>query len=557
MLQFARTAADIAGTTSTLEKRRRLAAYFRSLPESELRRAAVFLTGQPYGRAERRTLNLGWATVARVVEALSGRTSQELGGIYRQHGDVGDWAAAALEGRTDTEDLPLTEITAQLDAIGAAGSTAERDRRLASLLGRLSTDEARYLVKVLTGEMRIGLQEGLVEAALADTFEVPLDGVRRVHMVTGDIGETAVQARRGDLETARLTAFQPFRFMLASPVETPEEAFARMVTAPLWTEEKYDGVRCQLHRAGDRAELFSRDLKATTRTFPELTEAALTLGHDLVLDGEVLAYRGRSVAPFMDLQRRLGRKEVSAKLLREVPVVLVAFDLLALDGVLLLDLPLRERRRHLEDLGLTWPFLLARVEEAHQVEDLERIFQETRERGNEGLMVKDPESLYQPGRRGMAWLKVKRPLATLDCVVTAVEWGHGKRHGVLSDYTFAVLDGETGDLRNVGKAFTGLTDREIAEMTTWFLEHTLADYGHSRLVEPTVVVEVAFDAIMRSPRHRSGYALRFPRIARLRDDKPVAEIDTVGRVEELFRRYFDRYQPLAEVAEVEPDDAPA
>jgi DNA ligase 1 len=557
VLQFARTAADIAGTTSTLEKRRRLAAYFRSLPEPELRRAAVFLTGQPYGRAERRTLNLGWATVGRVVEALSGRTSEELGGIYRQHGDVGDWAAAALEGRPDTEDLPLTEITTQLDAIGAAGSTAERDRLLTSLLGRLSTDEVRYLVKVLTGEMRIGLQEGLVEAALADAFEVPLDGVRRVHMVTGDIGETAVQAQRGDLETARLTAFQPFRFMLASPVETPEEAFSRMVTTPLWTEEKYDGVRCQLHRAGDRAELFSRDLKATTRTFPELTEAALTLGHDLVVDGEVLAYRGRSVAPFMDLQRRLGRKEVSARLRREVPVVLVAFDLLALDGVLLLDLPLRERRRRLEDLGLTWPFLLARVEEAQRVEDLERIFQETRERGNEGLMVKDPESLYQPGRRGMAWLKVKRPLATLDCVVTAVEWGHGKRHGVLSDYTFAVLDADTGDLRNVGKAFTGLTDQEIAQMTTWFLEHTLADYRHSRLVEPTVVVEVAFDAIMRSPRHRSGYALRFPRIARLRDDKPVAEIDTVGRVEELFRRYFDRYQPLAEVAEVEPDDAPA
>ncbi|MBO0709019.1 MAG: ATP-dependent DNA ligase, partial [Candidatus Dormibacteraeota bacterium] len=406
-------------------------------------------------------------------------------------------------------------------------------------------------------ELRIGLQEGLVEAALADAFEVSLEGVRRVHMVTGDIGETAVQAQRGDLETARLTAFQPFRFMLASPVETPEEAFARMVTTPLWTEEKYDGVRCQLHRGGDRAELFSRDLKPTSQTFPELVEAAVGLDHDLVLDGEVLAYRGRSVAPFMDLQRRLGRKAVSARLRREVPVVLVAFDLLALDGTLLLDLPLRERRRRLEDLGLSWPFLLARVEEAHQVADLERIFAETRERGNEGLMVKDPQSLYQPGRRGMAWLKVKRPLATLDCVVTAVEWGHGKRHGVLSDYTFAVLDEAGGDLRNVGKAFTGLTDQEIADMTTWFLEHTVADYGHTRLVEPTVVVEVAFDAIMRSARHRSGYALRFPRIARLRLDKPAAEIDTVGRVEELFRRYFDRYQPLAAVAEVEPDDAPA
>ncbi|MGH7910993.1 MAG: ATP-dependent DNA ligase, partial [Candidatus Dormibacteraceae bacterium] len=409
----------------------------------------------------------------------------------------------------------------------------------------------RYLVKVLSGEVRIGLQEGLVEAAVADAFQVTPEAVRRAHMVTGDIGETAVRAARDDLESARLTPFQPFRFMLASPVETPEEAFRRMVAAPLWTEEKYDGVRCQLHRTGSRAELFSRDLKATTSTFPELVEAALDLEHDLVLDGEVLAYRGQTVAPFFDLQRRLGRKVVSAKLRQEVPVVLVAFDLLALDGAPLVELPLQERRRRLESLGLRWPFLLARVEEAREVTDLERIFAETRQRGNEGLMVKDPRSLYQPGRRGLAWLKVKRPLATLDCVVTAVEWGHGKRHGVLSDYTFAVLDEETGELRNVGKAFTGLTDQEIAGMTTWFLEHTVADYGHARAVETSVVVEVAFDAIMRSPRHKSGYALRFPRIARLRPDKPVGEIDTVRRVEELFRLYFDRYQPLRQVADVD------
>jgi DNA ligase-1 len=200
---------------------------------------------------------------------------------------------------------------------------------------------------------------------------------------------------------------------------------------------------------------------------------------------------------------------------------------------------------------LRWPFLVSRVEEASSEAELDRIFEETRARGNEGLMVKDPASAYLPGRRGMAWLKVKRPLATLDAVVTAVEWGHGKRRGVLSDYTFAVLDEDSGELRNVGKAFTGLTDAEIATMTGWFLEHTIADYGHARAVEQTVVVEVAFDAILRSPRHRSGYALRFPRIVRLRRDKPVAEIDTLGRVEELFHRYFDRYPPLAEVAETE------
>ncbi|MBO0746306.1 MAG: DNA ligase, partial [Candidatus Dormibacteraeota bacterium] len=202
MLDFARTAAAIAGTSSTLEKRRLLAAYLRPLPEAELRRAAVFLTGQPYGRAERRTLNLGWATVSRVVQALSGRSPEELSGLYRRHGDLGDWAAAALAERPGEGDLALTEITTELDAIGSAGTTAARDRLLTTLLSRLSAQEVRYLVKVLTGELRIGLQEGLLEAALADAFEVPLEGVRRVHMVTGDIGETAVQAQRGDLETA-------------------------------------------------------------------------------------------------------------------------------------------------------------------------------------------------------------------------------------------------------------------------------------------------------------------------------------------------------------------
>ncbi|MFZ0217503.1 MAG: ATP-dependent DNA ligase [Candidatus Dormiibacterota bacterium] len=551
MLDFAHAAGAIAGTTSTLAKRRTLADYLRGLPEPELRRAAIFMTGQPYGRAERRTLQLGWATIGHVVERLSGRSPEELRELYRDHGDVGDWARDALRGRTHPAPATLTQLATALDGIADAQGQAEKERLLTELLDRLDEESVRFLVKVLTYELRIGLQEGLVEAAIAAAFEVPPATVRRVHMVTGDLGETAVRCARHDLDDIRLTLFQPFRFMLATPVEDPEEAFRRMRRERLWTEEKYDGVRCQLHRDAARAALFSRDLRETTDAFPELAEAAAALDRDLVLDGEVLAYRGDRVAPFFDLQRRLGRKQVSAKLRREVPVVLVAFDLLSLDGELLTELPLGERRRRLEALQLRWPFLLARVEEAGTTAELDRIFEETRARGNEGLMVKDPASAYLPGRRGMAWLKVKRPLATLDAVVTTVEWGHGKRHGVLSDYTFAVLDEESGELRNVGKAFTGLTDVEIAEMTAWFLDHTIADYGHARAVEQTVVVEVAFDSIQRSSRHRSGYALRFPRIVRLRPDKPVAEIDTVSRVDELFRHYFDRYPPLAEVAETE------
>jgi DNA ligase-1 len=551
VLDFARTAEAIGATSSTLEKSRLLAEYLSRLHPDDLRRAAVWMTGQPYGRAERTTLNLGWVAISRIVETLSGRDPEDLRRLYLKHADLGDWAFEALQGRTRPEPTSLAEVAAAFEEIRAARSPAGKQERLAELLSRLDPAAARYVVKVLSVELRIGLQEGLVEAAIARAFDVPLATVRRVHMVTGDVGETAVRCRTGQLDVdGGATLFQPLRFMLATPVETPEEVFQRMSTATVWTEEKYDGVRCQLHRDRQgRCELYSRDLKETTRAFPEVAEGAAAIQHELVLDGEVLAWRGDRVLPFFDLQRRLGRKLVSDKLRAEVPVVFVAFDLLHLDGEVVMDRPLEERRRLMEQLGLEWPFLLARLETAHEPADVERIFRETRDRGNEGLMVKDPASSYTPGRRGMAWLKLKRPLATLDVVVTAVEWGHGKRRGVLSDYTFAVREEETGRLLNVGKAYSGLTDEEIATMTRFFLEHTVADRGHVRLVEPNTVIEVAFDAILRSDRHGSGFALRFPRIVRLRDDKPAAEIDTLSRVRELHERYFARGAPLAQVAE--------
>ncbi len=551
VLDFARTAEAIAATSSTLEKTRLLAGYLRRLPPGDLRRAAIYMGGQPYGRSERRTLNLGWATIGRVVEHLSDRSAEELSALFLKHSDLGDWAFEALDGRTRPEPTSLAEVAAVFEEIRLARTAAAKQDLLARLLARLDRLAARYVVKVLGFELRIGLQEGLVEAAVAEAFAVPLEAVRRVHMLTGDLGETAVRCRSGELQDTRITLFQPVRFMLATAVETAEEAVERMRTPVVWTEEKYDGVRCQLHRAPGRCELFSRELRETAAAFPEIVEAGAALDHELVLDGEVLAHRGDRVLPFSDLQRRLGRKGVSPALRREVPLVFVAFDLLALDGDVVMDRPLAERRRLMEGLGLAWPFLLARLETAAGPADLDRIFAETRERGNEGLMVKDPQSAYAPGRRGMAWLKLKRPLATLDVVVTAVEWGHGKRRGVLSDYTFAIQD-EGRSLLEVGKAYSGLTDAEIAEMTAFFLAHTLADHGRRRTVEPNTVIEVAFDAIQRSARHRSGFALRFPRIVRLRRDKPPSDIDTLAHVAELYERSSGRTVALADVAEVSP-----
>jgi ATP-dependent DNA ligase I len=550
MLEFSQAGAAVGATSATLEKTRTLGAYFRTLGEDDLRRAAVYMSGRAFPPSQRRTLGLGWSTVSKVITSLSGRDEDELGQIFRKHSDLGDWAGEALDGSTQPQPVALADVEATLEAIRTARGSAKA-KPLENVLLRMSPEEARFLIKIVSGEMRIGLSEGLVEAAVGEAFGVPITQVKRVHLVTGDIGETAVRCKRGDFEASTITLFQPVRFMLASPVETAGDAFERMAAGTVWTEEKYDGVRCQLHRQADRVELFSRDLKETTGAFPELVENAPAIGHDVLFDGEVLAHRDGRVLRFFELQRRLGRKQVDPQLRGQVPVVLVIFDLLWLDGRTLLDEPLTMRRKLLEGLGLEHPYLLARLEEATDPQHLDRIFGETRDRGNEGLMVKDPLSPYTPGRRGLAWLKLKRPLATLDVVVTAVEWGHGKRRGVLSDYTFAVRDASTGRLVNVGKAYSGLTDAEIAEYTQRFLEITVQDQGYRRMVRPEVVLEVAFDSIQHSGRHLSGYALRFPRIVRIRDDKPVDEIDTLERVTELYDRYFGEKSevPLSEVAE--------
>jgi DNA ligase 1 len=550
MLEFSRAGAAVAATPATLEKTRILGAYLRTLDDGDLRRAAVYMSGRAFPPSQRRTLGLGWSTLSKVITSISGRDEEELGDLFRKHSDLGDWAGDALDSRTEPKPVSLSDVEQTLESIRTARGNSKA-APLEALLRRMSPEEARFFVKIISGEMRIGLSEGLVEAAVAEAFGASITQIKRLHLVTGDIGETAVKAKRGEFDTSTITLFQPVRFMLASPVETPDEAFQRMGASTVWTEEKYDGVRAQLHRQGSRVEVFSRDLKDTTGAFPELVEAAPAIGHDVLFDGEVLAHRDGRVLRFFELQRRLGRKQVDISLRNEVPVVLVIFDLLWLDGRTLLDEPLTQRRTLLEGLGLEHPFLLARLEEATDPQHLDRIFAETRERGNEGLMVKDPLSPYTPGRRGLAWLKLKRPLATLDVVVTAVEWGHGKRRGVLSDYTFAVMDTQGGRLVNVGKAYSGLTDAEIAKFTTHFLEITIQDQGFRRMVRPEVVLEVAFDSIQHSGRHMSGYALRFPRIVRIRDDKPVDEIDTLARVAELYDRYFGEKSAVAlsEVAE--------
>jgi DNA ligase 1 len=539
---LAETAEAVAATRSKLAKRDLLAGRLRELAPDDLAAATIFFAGRPLAEPALK-LGLGWVQQSAALAAAADVPEDALRDAYLRHSDFGDVAAELLAARRpDEPPLTIRDVADGFRSAAGAPNAEERVAHLSRLFRRASPAEARLIGRIASRETRIGLREGLLEEAVAAAFGEDVDAVRRAHMLTGAIDETSLLARSGRLDSAALHVGRPVRFMLASPVADADEVMRR-VGDEAWIEDKYDGIRMQLHVAEDgTARVFSRDLNDVTRSFPEIVAAAerLTDAAPIVLDGELVPWRAGSVLDFASLQTRLGRVRPSPELLDEVPVALVAFDLLHHAGVDRLEAPLRERRAELEALSLPERtderILLSHVATARSALEIDRHFDEARERRNEGLMVKDPGSSYQPGRRGLGWLKLKKALATLDCVVVGVEWGHGKRRGVLSDYTFAVRESDAPDARllTIGKAYTGLTDAEIAAMTERFTRITLRDFGRYRTVVPEVVVEIAFDRVMRSGRHRSGFALRFPRIVRIRDDKAPAEADTLATVEALF-----------------------
>jgi DNA ligase-1 len=655
---FAELNDALAATTKKLEKRAYIADYLRTLPIDDAGRAALWLSGTPFTETDRRVLSIGGALLSKAVAELSGASPAAMSAAYRRHGDMGSAAADLLltskKGRAPasaivTLALTLEQVESALASIAEARGPAPKLRLLLDLLSRATPVEAKYLIKLATGDMRTGVKQSLVEEAIVGAYSLPADqsapkqaqaagfgSVRRASMLLGSLPEVVALAAAGQLDRARMKLFHPIGFMLASPVQTTKEAITRFTeeiadeldaagnpsdkessvilseasesVAPAdpgppagpvlarWggvgrnkqsrresngpafrssvlkaaqLEDKYDGIRAQFHVDGARVVLYSRNRDDLSESFPDLVEAFFTINEPAILDGEILAWNPTThrALSFSTLQQRLGRKRVTPEMRRDIPVVLVVFDLLYRGETLLLNEPLTERRRQLEDFTARWSpstassqasgqshlfdkqsepgfprLILANASRLETAAQLDQAYLDARARGNEGVMIKSLASLYQPGRRGLAWLKLKRELATLDVVVTGVEYGNGRRAQVLSDYTFAVCDTDdpTQPLKNVGKAYSGLTDQEIADMTTFFKAHTLLDNGHFRTVEPTVVLEVAFNNLMRSTRHASGFALRFPRILRIRTDKPVAEIDTLRRVEEIYNSQPDK-----------------
>lgn len=642
--------------------------------QADLGRFCLYLAGTPFPEADPRKLNAGGALLSRAVKAVSGCTDAALTTAYRRHGDLGSAAHDLLippYGNAPTEPvLTLSAVGEVFFSMASARESSSRTALVEGLLRRATALEAKYLIKLMLGDMRIGVKQSLIEEAVAVASATEPVAVRHAVMLEADLGRAAALAFRGQLDQARMRLFHPLGFMLASPVATPEEAVARFTSKPAKTrpvtedeadepvseesdasededfedltgpealvgrdepalpddveaeageqvlrsaqeakagepamepasdpeastpviqaflEDKYDGMRAQIHlgdpAAPGRVAIYSRNREDITRSFPELVEAfhgVLEPPSGLILDGEILGWdlEGNKALPFAVLGQRIGRKKVDNELRHRIPVVYMAFDLLFEGGELLLSRPLSERRVRLEEVVAriapvaTAPldqhtafapgglFAALATDEDHVprlmlspaklvegAEAIDQAYQDARARANEGVMIKSASSLYIPGRRGLAWVKLKRELGTLDVVITGAEFGHGRRAGLLSDYTFAVQGavGEDGarELLNVGKAYSGVTDQEIAELTGWLKAHTLEDQGHFRTVEPLRVLEVAFNNVMRSERHASGFALRFPRIVRIRDDKPVEEIDTLERVEEIYQSQPDRPQ---------------
>lgn len=526
MDELARVCERIASYSSRLKKVALLAEYLRPLNDADLARAVRFLCCGPIASADRK-FSVGGATLRDAAIAATGLDPQLYAICYREVGDTGETIGLLLRGNSKCEPLSLAEAELLYARLFKARRTADRVELLREIFCSHRPETIKYFVKVITGNLRIGLLAKQVEEAVAAITPASLDAVRDGVNCSGDLARVAVAARRGTLGELQARLFHPMDFMLAKPLD---DVASLADPDNWWVEDKYDGFRSQVHVESGRVLIFTRGMEDVTASFPDLTEAFRQFRHSVAIDGEILAWRDGRALSFNVLQQRIARKKVTPEILSEIPVAFVAYDLLHVNGSMLMDRPIEERRaRMLEVLPEEHPLYVAAQWVAA---DIEASFAEARARGNEGLILKRRGSRYEPGRRSGTWLKVKRPYATLDVVVTAAEQGHGRRAIYLSDYTFGVR--EAGRFLNVGKAYSGLTDEEVRELTRILRSASTDRFGRVVLVRPEVVLEVAFDGIQKSSRHKGGYALRFPRILRWRRDKKPEEADTLDRVRELY-----------------------
>jgi DNA ligase-1 len=511
--------------------------------DASLAVAVLFMSGIVFPKGSGLALNVGFNTIMRSLSEIAHLEPEEVQKIYLKHGDMGALAEYVVSKRQQSplmaHQLLLPDLYDQLrkiaDATGPRSSEAKR-KILTGLLINSSPLEAKYLIKIAGGELRVGVVEGLVELAIAKAFRQDVKAVRQAMLLSGDIAQVALLAKRDALSTAIMKPLTPLSFMLADVMFSAEEV-EQYYNKPLICEFKYDGIRVQLHRFGSNVKMFSRKLEDVASSFPEIVSVVSSMPSEFILDGELLAYRADRPLHFQELQKRLRRKAVTDRLMAEIPVVYVPYDIMYLNGQSLIGRPLTERKKLLSQIRFREPIIDLGYRVVSTALEIACAFKESREAGHEGLVVKELESQYYPGKRGRHWTKLKHELDTIDAIIVIAEYGHGKRAGTLSDYTFAVRDEyDSGSLKTIGKAYSGLTDAEIGKMTEKLRSITIKDEGYRLIVRPEIVLEVAFDSIQKSDRHNGGFALRFPRIKYIRTDKAVSDIDTLEKVQRIYER---------------------
>jgi DNA ligase-1 len=554
---FVNVCEKIQSSASKNKKIDILSKYLAKLSEDSLPIAARFLGGRIFPKGSALSLNLGFTTILNSLCEIAELTTTEIQQIYLKYGDLGKLGEYAISKKhtvplfqqhekQDTLTISYVfSILKKIADIEGAGSNKDKKKNLAGLLISCSPLEGKYLIKIMNGELRIGLVEGLVELALAKAFDSSIKDIREAMLLSGDIGNVSLLAKNKTLNSIKVRPLSPLSFMLADVMFTAEEVI-NYYGKSLICEYKYDGIRVQLHKFRDTIKMFSRKLEDIAFAFPEIVEAFKNeslnslyfKSSDFILDGEIIGFKNSKPLHFQELQKRLRRKKLTDKFAELVPVIYVVYDIMYLEGEQLIKQPLSKRKEILSKIQFRQPLLNSTYILTDSIVKIVDLFNQSKEMGHEGLVIKDPSSQYHPGKRGRHWIKLKKELDTIDAVIVIAEYGHGKRAGVLSDYTFAVKDSSNGrnNLKVIGKAYSGLTDREIYEMTDRLRLATIKNEGYRLLVRPEIILEVAFDSIQKSNRHNSGFSLRFPRIKSIRTDKSLAEVDSLQKVIQIYEK---------------------
>ena len=518
-LELAQLCQKVEATTKRTEKTQLIGSFLRRVSSEEVPLVALFLSGKPFPESDPRVLEISYATISEVSRNLGQRRLAE-------------------------HSITISDVFRTLERIAEASGRNSRERKaslLQATLTQSSPVEAEFLVRMMLGEMRIGVVEGVLLDSIAEASGVPRELVRRAHMLHGDVGDVAKLAMEkgaAGLERVSLRLFIPVKPMLAEMADDPVQVLLEHQDGTAF-EYKLDGARIQIHRRNADVRIFSRRLTDVTESIPEIVEFAKTQvkAAEYLIEGEVVATgAGGKPIPFQDLMRRFRRVHEIADMADKIPLKLYLFDILQIDGETLLDQQYVERWKRLAAI-VPSERLTPRIITA-DVELVKKFMQSALKEGHEGLMAKSLSSNYSIGARGKKWFKLK-PADLLDVVIVAADWGSGRRVGWLSNYHLAVRDETTGDFLVIGKTFKGLTDAEFESITKRLQELKTRESRYTVYVKPAVVAEVAYNEIQKSPRYKSRFALRFARIARFREDKSPEQADTLQRLQQLYDQQFE------------------